>query len=469
MTSAVNTSVRFFMYDDPALDHGWFRSCESFLAVRASSNNDNLAEVGLRRSLLHSPLRVHSPELAQLFYVPVFEFASFLIGECANTTHASRMTKAHAALVASPYFRRHQGADHFFASSAWSYGVSNMAHRMQRLAGALKNSIVGRYKGGSLPWPSRVGACVVAVPWEANPYALQAYRPPHSRNAHVDTKLTNGTRRTTLVHFAGALDVCCTGQHIRCAMGPLAAAAVGEPDVIMRYLVPPNPNRSQWKPCTRRAVELAEKRRAELGQALAPPPPPPSRPGTPHEQGAPTLNLPLGRVRDWRFVGASVFERTAREMASSVFCLMPAGDNGIRSLMYSAIAAGCLPVILCDPLSARHLPFADSVPWERFWVKLSARDAIRDPPSVLRALRAINGSEVRRRQRVMAQHRADVVYAHRESRAGDNLVAEARTPREPWCCTMLPSAPHPCSCVLVCGVPHTQPTHTAHASKGVTN
>eukprot|EP00966_Prymnesium_polylepis_P108730 2517258-Prymnesium_polylepis.1 len=113
-------------------------------------------------------------------------------------------------------------------------------------------------------------------------------------------------------------------------------------------------------------------------------------------------------------------------MGSSVFCLMPAGDNGIRSLMYSAIAAGCLPVILCDPLSARHLPFADSVPWERFWVKLSARDAIRDPPSVLRALRAINGSEVRRRQRMMAHHRADVVYAHRESRAGDNLVADVR-------------------------------------------
>ncbi|KAL1520355.1 hypothetical protein AB1Y20_021945 [Prymnesium parvum] len=100
-SGGTNLSVRFYMYTDRALDHGWFDGCPSFQALRSSSNNDNLAEVGLRRSLLSSPLRVHSPQEARLFYVPVFEFASFAMGECANTTHPQRMAAAHAALQAS--------------------------------------------------------------------------------------------------------------------------------------------------------------------------------------------------------------------------------------------------------------------------------------------------------------------------------------------------------------------------------
>ena len=39
---------------------------------------------------------------------------------------------------------------------------------------------------------------------------------------------------------------------------------------------------------------------------------------------------------------------TSEEMASSTFCFMPAGDNGIRSLMYTSVAVGCLIVIVCD-------------------------------------------------------------------------------------------------------------------------
>ena len=57
--------------------------------------------------------------------------------------------------------------------------------------------------------------------------------------------------------------------------------------------------------------------------------------------------------------------RVAAEMAVSVFCLMPAGDNSVRSIMYSAIAAGCLPVILCDGLRTAALPFHQRVPWEK--------------------------------------------------------------------------------------------------------
>ena len=48
---ANRSAVRFFMYVEPALDHGsWFKKCDAFHAIRASSNNDNLAEVGTGRA-----------------------------------------------------------------------------------------------------------------------------------------------------------------------------------------------------------------------------------------------------------------------------------------------------------------------------------------------------------------------------------------------------------------------------------
>lgn len=120
-------ATTFYMYTDRALDHGWFINCPAFHFLRFSSENDNLAEVGMRRALLNSPLRVLSPDAALLFYVPVFEFASYRIGVCANTTHTMRMEAAYQALLSSPYWKRYNGSDHMFASSAWSFGSFSMA------------------------------------------------------------------------------------------------------------------------------------------------------------------------------------------------------------------------------------------------------------------------------------------------------------------------------------------------------
>lgn len=369
------------MYEDPELDHGWFKKCPAFHTLRSSSNNDNLAEVGLRHALHHSKYRVRSPEHANLFYVPVFEFASYLIGTCENTNHTARMDAAYKALMASPYWKRHRGSDHFFASSAWSVSSSRrrtMASRMMMLAHALKYSIVGRYKSGPFPPLSRVGSCVISIPWESSLTAFREYQPPPPLATSVASPAGSqairpaaaSSTRPVLMHFAGALDVCCSGQHIRCAMGPLAALTAGTagptpgeplrllsqssaperkqpssaaacaspdspssqvlprgsatlthvmpitglPHVIMRYLVPRN--ESAWKPCTRRAVQLIQSQRNASSL-------PPLRP----------LDSIAVHVADSRFAAPSLHEQTAREMAISVFCLMPAGDNGIRSIM----------------------------------------------------------------------------------------------------------------------------------------
>ena len=222
LPSPAKGSPPFFMYTHPALDHTWLRRCSGFAALRHSVNDSNTAEVGTHRVLHRHPARTLDASAAKLFYVPVFEYSSYSIGDCNGTTHRSRMTAAAAELRASASWLRHGGADHFFVTSAWSLSGSptlSLAARMQPLNHALGCGSAGRYKsfGPHSPGTSSVAACTFEVPYQANLAASKLYRPREDARA---------LPRTTLLHFAGALDVCCTGRLIRCAIAPIYAAAV---------------------------------------------------------------------------------------------------------------------------------------------------------------------------------------------------------------------------------------------------
>ena len=77
-------TVRFYMYSEPELDHAWLMSCAGFEALRLSVASEKLAEVGLRGQMGRHPLRVHSPHMATVFYLPVFEFVSATLGAARN-------------------------------------------------------------------------------------------------------------------------------------------------------------------------------------------------------------------------------------------------------------------------------------------------------------------------------------------------------------------------------------------------
>ena len=42
---------RFYMYEDPALNHRWMRHCHRFRELRLASRAENTAEVGLHKVL----------------------------------------------------------------------------------------------------------------------------------------------------------------------------------------------------------------------------------------------------------------------------------------------------------------------------------------------------------------------------------------------------------------------------------
>ena len=90
---------------------------------------------------------------------------------------------------------------------------------MQPLSSMLSCASAGRYKQFPAHGPSSsaVAACTFEIPYQANLASARWYRSPDDPHA---------LPRQTLLHFAGALDVCCTSRAIRCAIAPLCTRPV---------------------------------------------------------------------------------------------------------------------------------------------------------------------------------------------------------------------------------------------------
>ena len=308
----------FFMYTSPSLDHGWLCDCPGFAALRESPEGEGLAEVGFRRALVRHRRRTMSAREATLFYVPLWEYASSRLGSCNGTDHAARMRLAHHALGESTHWRRRQGADHVWASSksqvpsvqiaGWmshgSRGRSgwlSLYERMQPVATRLKPSIVGRYKHfayHSMSW-SAVGTCAIEIPYLANAAA---------------TRAAAAAPRTTLLHFAGSLDVCCAGSKVRCAVARLAGA---EPAVVVR----PTLRGALPGPCGQAALRgLANPSAPAVAAASA---------ASAAEVAAASAAAAAGaapQAADASRNASLSYRAMGEEMQQSIFCLTPPGD-----------------------------------------------------------------------------------------------------------------------------------------------
>ena len=95
----------------------------------------------------------------------------------------------------------------------------------------------------------------------------------------------------------------------------------------------------------------------------------------------------------------------------------------MTSRIYKAIAAGCLPVIVCD--GYWQGPFFQTAMIETFVVRVSHMQFNSDPMALLQTLRAMSRSGVRARQQAMAAYSADVLYARNDSRVGWNFLEDA--------------------------------------------
>jgi hypothetical protein len=228
--------------------------------------------------------------------------------------------------------------------------------------------------------------------------------------------------------------VCCTGRIVRCAVADLYKAALGQTDVVIRP--------TGGGPCTRRALSYARPR-AGNSSGLARPEDQATagarRAGLPDPTGGGTLRtnetagsaVPSPSAGDGlsgsvRYVSGDVVERTAHEMVAASFCLCPAGDTCVTSRLYTAIAAGCIPVVLCDGLVGA---FAEHARYSSFWVKFPSKAFLRSPASLLPILRELssNATEMKRRRRALSAARREVLYDEPWSRVGTRYLEAAVT------------------------------------------
>lgn len=394
--------LRFFMYTDHALDMSRLTQCPGFQQLLESQHGEALQEVHVHAALRAHPQRTMVASEATAFYVPIMEYLSWRMHRCLGETHEERMLRAFRALRSSAYYLRSHGADHFWASSkSLAYGPVDMSGtpyvnytlpiglkaRMRPLSKILRETTVGRMKPFGLRSAQRasaVGACTFDLGYSPNQEALRLYRP-------------GGVRRI-LVYFAGSLDVCCGGRLIRCRLGALLPEVDADPTVL---LVPSHGPRKNAGQCTKEALQaLALKRNASVDAI-----------------GAEFARTAMGETGN-RYVAM------ARYMAESTFCLAPAGDTCTSSRVYSAIAAGCIPVVLCDGF----LPaFNNSVDYSGFIIKFPTEPFLRDPRQLLRYLRDIAPATVARMQQALHDHRADVLLQLDDGRrAGTHVLAEAQ-------------------------------------------
>ena len=427
--------------------------------LRQSAYNERLSEVYLRDALEVHPWRTRDPSRASIVYVPLWEVVSFNVGECNGTSHAQRMAQAAAALRASTLFSpngrvaRHSGFNHLIVSSGCIEQGARLEDRLtRRLASLLRASIVGRDRAYSPFYQqSAVGRCTVEVPYVSNPHARAAYMERSHRNDASSSSSTllagrllspaggagggggGGGRgnKKWLLSFMGSLDVCCDpGKSIRKAMRSLSIEERTETvekgfDAAMEKLMigaaPPPPKGYLM----RRARAAAAALSASSSSASAA--------GATSSSNATAVQiLHCARANGRPLPGRTPEEQLARykaageQMAMSRFCLIPAGDNEVSSRLYSAMSAGCIPVVVANQLSGA---FASLVPYNKFLVRVEQSTFIQNPTGLIARLKAMPLSEVAERRAKMLRHVADVTYdqtlRHERGGGGDTAVAGA--------------------------------------------
>jgi hypothetical protein len=130
---------------------------------------------------------------------------------------------------------------------------------------------------------------------------------------------------------------------------------------------------------------------------------------------------PIGEICRRAETCASKLE-FARRMLCSDYCLTPKGDTPTSSRFYSAIACGCVPLVVSDDLR-HHLPFAQRVNYS-FVQYVRERDFLRDPSGAVdAAMRRLQPQLPVLRQQ-MREAARELLFEEEGSRVAHNTLLE---------------------------------------------
>ena len=291
------------MYDRPAYDMSAVLAC-----APSWREDDQAAEVLVLRQLEGHAARVHDPEHATLFVVPVLPYVSWVAGTCRGTTHDQRMGAAAAALRNESYFARHGGRDHLLVSNTFRIQAfkafkplllrASIGWFEQPEASKLGPSVL--YEIAKAQW-----RCTVVIPYLAN---------PHCDGPAAAT--SNAERAPGSFFFQGAWGV---AQPIRGRFALLQRMAGANVHDVAR------------------GQHLAKAAPGDGGVDGG---------GGADGGGAVARALPVDSSK----------LATARMMQRAEFCLAPRGDTPSSGRLFAAMQCGCVPLVISTHLP-QHLPF----------------------------------------------------------------------------------------------------------------
>ena len=94
-------------------------------------------------------------------------------------------------------------------------------------------------------------------------------------------------------------------------------------------------------------------------------------------------------------------------MRHHVWCIVAPGDTHVTARLYTAIASGCIPVILASVKGA----FGRAIDYRSFAVFVNSSDFLADPEVVVRTVGAINESTRLRMQKALLDAQDDVLWS----------------------------------------------------------
>ena len=120
---------------------------------------------------------------------------------------------------------------------------------------------------------------------------------------------------------------------------------------------------------------------------------------------------------------------SAAGMRASEFCVVPKGDTPTSSRLYSAIACGCVPLIIADHIRP-HLAFSRAVDFERFVAFVPEGEFGRDPVAAVSNVTSHLAPRLESIRDAMEAAGPDLLLEYEpssRSRVVDHLLAEWRS------------------------------------------
>ncbi|KAL1495404.1 hypothetical protein AB1Y20_016772 [Prymnesium parvum] len=448
---SLGTPPRFFLYDSPPLNHSRLLRC----AGDAWRYDDSAAEVPMLRLLARHPARTLDPSSASLFILAVLPHLSHAVRSCGGDAHAARMDAAAAALRASPHFRKRGGADHLVVTNSFRLAA------LGALREAMANGSVAWFElpSGARMGPHRVHElatwrCTVVIPYLSNPYcpSVASYRHNSSSSSfHSLSPSSPSSSSSSSLSSSSSSSSSLSSSSLSSSSSSSSSLSSSSPSLSSSS---PSPSSSSSSPSSlspsprasiffQGSVEAGRSVRAAVLRLRTYP-------------GADIANASRERILAVARGGTDplVPRRysplgTALRMANADFCLVPKGDTPTSSRLYSALACGCVPLIVSNDFKP-HQPFPHVLPPSRhFWnlglPKLAshanASEALRVPrPLWIREAQFIAGpakqldvklrgpaglaAHLPRLRRALEDLSVDLLYDAPGSRVAHNLLME---------------------------------------------